>query len=272
LSIATRTDIRCDIIHKAIGSGVKGIYAEKPISRSIMDCKTAIAAATTNNVKLVYGATRRAMDIYQKAKELCWSGELGDIQHISTEFGRSALLWALPHAADLILYFSNSYNWSQVQGNCRISLKDYYPHKRELDDDPVVNNAYFLFENGISASMTPGNGWNIRVFCSKGILTVNGDGNHIEISKEKDIPNYFHGTEIITGDPVLSGTQKMIIELRDAVASNNPVNIVKPEEIVAGQELLFGVVQSFLEKGRIITRGELDEEFIITGRSGDFYA
>ncbi|MCG2616069.1 Gfo/Idh/MocA family oxidoreductase [Terrimonas sp. NA20] len=272
LSIATRTDIRCDVIRKAVSAGVKGIYAEKPISRSVADCKDAISAIRSGNVKLVYGATRRAMDIYRKAKKICWSGELGDVQHISTEFGRAALLWTLPHATDLILFFSNSHVWKEVQGNCRINQASYKHDRDELDDDPIVNNAYFSFDNGISASMIPGDGLNVRIFCSKGILTVNGDGHHIEISREGNFPNYFHKSEIITVDPLLSGTQRIFTALKNAVVSDSEVSIVTAEEILAGQELLFGIVQSFLAKGRIITPGELNENFVITGRSGDFYA
>jgi scyllo-inositol 2-dehydrogenase (NAD+) len=35
ISIATRTDVRCEIIQYAAQHGVKGFYAEKPISRSM---------------------------------------------------------------------------------------------------------------------------------------------------------------------------------------------------------------------------------------------
>lgn len=272
LSIATRTDIRCDIIHNAIEFGVKGIYAEKPISRSVNECRRAMDIVKARKIKLVYGATRRAMEIYRLAKKICCSGELGELQHISTEFGRAPLLWSLPHAADLIIFFTNSFTWIQAQGNCLFDWEDFNAQKQLLDSDPKVNFGYYLFDNGISASMIPGEGTNIRLHCTKGVITVNGDGHHIEINKQGKFPAYFHDYDIITANAEKSGTQNLFSELAEAVRADLPVTSIQPEEIVAGQELLFATVQSALAKGIIVTPDSLNTELIITGRSGKFYA
>src|SRR6185312_15282004 len=39
ISIATRTDVKAEIISYALEHGVKGFYVEKPLSRSVKECR-----------------------------------------------------------------------------------------------------------------------------------------------------------------------------------------------------------------------------------------
>ena len=269
VSIATRTDIRCEIIEHALDYGVRGFYAEKPISRSIYECRKILAAIQKKDAKIVYGANRRAMDVYKKAKQICLSGELGEIIHISAEFGKAPLLWTLPHVADMILYFAGTVQIESINGICNFSADNSI---KIIDADPLVNYAFFKFGNGITASISSINGLNIRIGCTRGNLTIHGDGEFIEINSRGKMEAYLHETKILKVSPAKSGTQCLFEDLRDALKLNKPVENITPEEILAGQKLLFGIVQSALKNGSAISTAELNEDFVITGKTGQFYA
>ena len=270
LSIATRTDVRCDIIRFGLEHGIKGFYAEKPISRSISDCRNILNQVDQHKAKIVYGATRRAMDVYSKAKEICWSGEIGEIEQITIEFGYAPLLWAHPHSVDLMTFFANSTSIKSIQGTCFIDENNI--QSNIVDDDPLIENAYIVFENGIRATITQTRGFNIRIGCTKGILTIHGNGNSIEINRTKVMTDYFHSVEEITVTPSKSGTQHLMEDLKKSVINNMEPTHIKPAEILCGQQILFGIVQSTLEGGRKITPGMLNEDLVVTGRTGVFYA
>ena len=56
-----------------------------------------------------------------------------------------------------------------------------------MDDDPIIENAFIKFKNGVNGLITSASGMNTRISCSQGTLTVGADGSWIEIEKE-DIP------------------------------------------------------------------------------------
>jgi scyllo-inositol 2-dehydrogenase (NAD+) len=271
LSIATRTNIRCDVIRYGLENGVKGFYAEKPFSNTLKDCRETLAKIEQHGAKIVYGTTRRAMDVYKKAKQICWSGELGDIREISLEFGRSPLLWTLPHATDLITYFADSTDVEFIQGYCTMD-DNTSTDNLIIDCDPIVENAFFKFSNGISATINQGGVLNVRIFCSKGNLTVHGNGYSIEINRNKQFKDYFHSIEEIKVESIKSGTQYMMEDLANSISFNTPVKIIKPKEIFCGHQLLVGILESTLRGGARVSPGDLNDDLYITGRNGANFA
>jgi predicted dehydrogenase len=269
VSIATRTQGRGDIIDAALKCGVKGFHIEKPIANSLSETKRILNNINEANAKLSYGTTRRAMDVFRYAKEFCYSGEIGDIQHITIEFGKSALLWTLPHATDLICFFANSTEIQNIQGVCTFSGD---VSECLIDCDPIVESSFIKFTNGISASINPTGILNVRISCSKGNLTIHGNGYCIEINRRKAQKDYFHSIEVIDVPSSLSGTQHMVQDLCSAVLEERPLRFINPSEIVAGQIMLFGIVTSALNKGVLVKPTDLNEELIVTGRTGNNYA
>jgi predicted dehydrogenase len=136
VSIATRSAERCDIIKFAAENGVKGIHAEKPISRNISDCRRALEAVVHNKVKFSYGTYRRYMEIYRKAKEMVNAGEIGELLEICIEHGKTMLMWNHPHSVDLILYYSDCLDVDFLQAFCQVNDPAY--NSSIVDDDPVV--------------------------------------------------------------------------------------------------------------------------------------
>lgn len=270
VSIATRTAERKKIIEIAVDNGVKGIFAEKPLARSVGDCRAILALLEKHDAKIVYGAARRAMATYRRAKEIAWSGEYGKVQTITIEFGRSPLLWSHPHSADLILYYSGGSPLAEVSGSCYID-----PGARSgdtVDFDPIIETAFFNFENGISATITQTRGMNVRIGCEKGIITIHGDGEYIEVNKSGATPAYFVEREDIRVEAVKSGAQALFADLYASIVEKRPVRSITPGEILTGTQMLVGVVGSSLLGSVKLSLARIPDNLIITGRSGNLYA
>jgi len=270
LSIATRTAGRSEIIEFAAEHGVKGIHAEKPLSRNMADCNRALDAVAKNGVELTYGTTRRFMDVYRRAKEIVNSGEIGELVEISIEHGRTMLMWNHPHSVDLLLFFSDCLNVDYVQATCAInssSIKDNL-----VDDDPITENAFVKFGNGVNGVITSAFGLNTRIAGTLGSLTVVADGSWIEIHKKtcEASPYHLH-VEKLEIAPEMSGTQRAFYELEAAVREDKELSI-HLEEIAISQQILFCFVLSSLRDGIRLRLSDLDDDFTITGRFGSLYA
>lgn len=268
LCIATRTLGRTDIIRYAATHNVSIIYIEKPISRSIKDCKLALDMCLKNNVLIGYGVNRRYHATYRKAKAILDSGVLGPLKEISIEHGRSALYWSHPHSVDLILYFANSTAIEYIQASCTYSTNYEFTNPMLIDDDPVIENAFIKFENGVSATITQIGGLNIRLSCEHGVMAIYGDGDSIEIRKGE---LYFDKVEHFKVDPSESATVTAFRELIEAFKLNTAAPISK-EEIKTNMVVLNGIVYSSNNQGQRVNPSDIPEELLITGKSGEFYA
>lgn len=270
--IATRTEGRTDIIKSSIDNGAKAIYLEKPISRSIAEAQNIIEYAAQNKVLLGYGVNRRYHATYLRAKEIIDSGELGEIVEIIVEHDRAQLFWTHPHSVDIIQFFAATTDLDFVQATCEFS-NGYLPTDNLLiDDDPTILNAFFRFNNGIQASITCGKGLNTRIACTKGVLTVLGDGYSIEINKESNImPYYYTETRAEIVDAAQSATQNVISQLAMGLETGE-FNAITPAEIVGNMAMLSGIVYSHIMGGKRIQADQIPADMVITGKSGNFYA
>lgn len=272
LSIATRTKGRTEIIKFGIDNGCKTIYFEKPICNTVLEAKEILSYAEKNNVTIGYGVNRRYHAAYRKAKQILESGELGNIEHICVEHNSANLLWAHPHSVDLILYFANSCELEYIQGNCSF-INDYVPQNfMDIDNDPLINNAFFKFKNGLSASINITKGLNTRITCEKGILTIYSDGSWIEINKLKD-SGYLNKGEIIEVETKLSATTTAFIELIEMSKGSNLLKSpITNSEIITGLIMLNGVTYSSLHGGVKVDPQNVPDEMRVSGKMGIWYA
>jgi predicted dehydrogenase len=271
VSIATRTEMRCEIIRFAAENGVKAIHSEKPISRNISDCSKALKAVADNNVKFSYGTYRRYMDTYRKAKDLIRCGEIGQLSEICIEHGKTMLLWNHPHSVDLLLFFSDCLDVDFVQAYCDIKASEYSPSF--LDDDPILEYAFVKFNNGVNGIVTSASGLNTRLSGTDGTILIVGDGTWLEIRKKTtDQTPYYLGVDKLLVESELSGTQRAFAELISAVRGDNDKLSITAEEIAAGQRILLSFAQSSISNGQKICPHQLDESFTVTGKFGDYYA
>ena len=105
LCVATRTIERTAIISDAINKGVKAIHLEKPICNSIKQLNELNKVVKENNIALTYGTIRRYFNIYNQAKEIADSGEVGTLQetsnlqrNISQNFQRVSIVVQYPRS------------------------------------------------------------------------------------------------------------------------------------------------------------------------------
>lgn len=270
LSIATRTPGRCEIIEFAANHGVKGIHAEKPISRSIGEFKTAARALKNNDVKLTYGATRRNMEVFRRAKQIALGGEIGDIVQISADFGRTLLMWNHPHSVDLLLYFADCKKVDFIQAYCPVTA--FNEKENLLDEDPIIEYAYVHFSNGIGGIISSAGGMNVCIAGDKGTITVAADGSWISIHKKGSGGGpYFLNRRKLDIEASRSGTQAAFDELISAVSLDEPLSLGL-DEIECGQLILLGFVLSALRGGRRVSLSEIPDDFTVTGRFGEMFA
>ena len=270
LSIATRTDGRCDIIEFAATNGVRGIHAEKPLGRSRAKCQRALSAVAAHGANLSYGTTRRYMDAYREAKRVFAEGSFGALQQATLEFGCSALLWTHPHSVDLAVFFSGAREVEFVQATCAIPTEAINGHV--VDADPKVESAFIQFTNGVRATLTCAGGLHTHLAGENGSITVGADGSWLESNKKAASDDAYplaHKRWKPTAS--LSGTQRAFAELADAIRGHGALGIT-PEEIALGCDILFAITWSSLQGGRRVTLAEVPADLTITGRSGALFA
>ncbi len=271
VTIATRTEGRADIVVDAAVRGVRGMHIEKPMARSMAECNRAIDALKTHGVHMTYGTTRRHMEIYLQAKAMVEAGEIGDLEEVVVEIGHTLLLWDHPHSTDMLLYFADTTQVDSVQATCRFERVS--EDRMLVDDDPVIDNAFYRFGNGVRGLITVGRGMNIRMTGSKGQLTVYADGSGIEVlTDRKGNSPYLLDRTDLTSTAVESGTQVAIAEIRDAILIGPRGSTIRFKEVQTGLRMLLGAVWSSMHGGCIAGLDEVPEEFTVTGRFGNLYA
>lgn len=271
LAIATRTRGRCEIIVEAVKRGVRGLHVEKPLARSVAECRRALAAVVESRVALTYGTTRRFMPAYRVARDVVRSGAIGDPIQIVVEHGRGSLLWSHPHSADLLLFFSGSTGVDYVQATCAIAPEAV--RGDEVDTDPVVEHAFVKFANGAAGLITATPGMSTRVAGTRGMVVVEADGRRATVSTKAapDSPYHDAGTPLTPLPPTPSGTQQALTELAAAVMGGRAVSITA-EEIAVGQHVLLACALSSLRGGRRVALSEVPDDFCVTGRTEGLYA
>lgn len=267
LCIATRANIRKDIIEFAVNNGVKIIYAEKPLCNSLNQCYKIISLLKNNNVNFALGVNRRYHEVYIEARKIVNQGEIGELIEIIVENGHSNLFWTHPHSVDMILFFAQSIKIESISGICS-SLLHASNNDELIDFDPMVEHAHFNFTNGIRATILKSRGSNVRLAGTKGNLTIHGDGKFIEIYKGKD---YYYNRKIIRLDCTVSATMNIFTNLINCYFKKSEP-IITLEEIETGMLMLVGIVQSSLNNGTKLYPDQIDKNIFITGRTGEHYA
>ncbi|HEY1170936.1 MAG TPA: Gfo/Idh/MocA family oxidoreductase [Verrucomicrobiae bacterium] len=270
VSIATRTEGRCEIVAYAAQQGVRGIHVDKPLGRSMVECRKALQSVEQHGTKLSYGTTRRCMDVFRLVKSLIAAGEIGELRQITIELGRAALLWSHPHSFDLMVYFATGREALGVQGACEIAPDAVKDHL--IDADPIIENASVRFSGGLNAVITTAPGLNVRFAGDLGLLTVGADGSWLTREKRTHTDRPYHGLpERIPFTPQASGTQRAFAELIAAVNGTGQPSIT-PAEVLLSNQLSFAVAWSALNGGQQMTLRDIPEDLTITGRQGQNYA
>jgi predicted dehydrogenase len=150
VAIATPTCLHFEMGMKCLQAG-KHILIEKPMARSVKECRDLIALAEKQKLVLMVGHTFIFSTPVRKIKEIIASGELGEIQYISSRRLNLGLFqkdinvaWDLaPHDISIILYI---FEEDPVSVNCQGKS-----HVTEGIED--VTNMTLNFTNGAFATV-----------------------------------------------------------------------------------------------------------------------
>jgi predicted dehydrogenase len=150
VAIATPTCLHFEMGMKCLQAG-KHVLIEKPMAGSVKECKDLIALAEKQKLVLMVGHTFIFSTPVRKIKEIIASGELGEIQYISSRRLNLGLFqkdinvaWDLaPHDISIILYILEE---DPVSVNCQGKS-----HVTEGIED--VTNMTLNFTNGAFATV-----------------------------------------------------------------------------------------------------------------------
>ena len=237
--IATRPATHKEITVYAAEHGVKGIYCEKPLCCSMEEADAMMVAVEKNGVKFNYGTQRRYMPFYRKMRELIDDGEIGTTQCVIAQYGVSAALWGLTHAADMMLYLAGDPEVEFVQGT--IVCKDEDWEDNRLNVDPGIAGGYVRFANGVHGYTTAGTGPEFEVCGSSGKMRTlnNGMSCHFRKVKEWRILGEVQFPDV----PRESGTVNGIKDIAEALDTGRETQ-GSLQLARRSQEMLMGMIES----------------------------
>lgn len=189
LTIGPRwVDQHRDMLLAAAERGVKGVYMEKPLCRTLAEADEMVAACQKNKVKVAIAFQTRYSPKLPLVRELIKSGKLGQVLEYRARGKEDARggaedLWVLgPHLMDLIQYFSGKAAWcfgNVLEKGRPITKADVKPGPegvRLLAGDEV--HATYRMADGAMASFdsvrNAGGGprFGLWICCSKGLIEL----------------------------------------------------------------------------------------------------
>jgi predicted dehydrogenase len=268
VSVATRAADRPGIVQTLAEYGVRGIYAEKPFSRSFADCEAAMSAVQAAGARLVLGTPRRFMRLYRRALEAVADGSLGRLIEVRIELlPNSALMWTLPHSVDLLVYLSGARSVKDVQAIGVIPAGGVCGQL--IDCDPIVTEATVRFDNGVIGRLHTGARFCVALVCECGeVQAVESEALLRTIRRGTAGPGRSEDQPI---SDTMSGTVRAFVELADAVQHGTP-SPVSPTEVLLNQALLATIAHSLTHQGQRVSLEEVPRELTITGKVGTLFA
>jgi len=123
VAVATPVHLHFELARKSLQSG-KHVFIEKPMASSVAECKELISLAEKKKLTLMIGHTFIYTSAVRKIKEIIDSGEIGQIQYISSRRLNLGLFqkdinvaWDLaPHDISIILHILGE---TPVSVNCQ---------------------------------------------------------------------------------------------------------------------------------------------------------
>lgn len=275
VGIATRTIGRADLIGIAIGAGVRALHVEKPLCNSVRELAAIEAALERSGALVTYGAIRRHLAPYRRARELADSGRFGALREIRVNLGGGTLFWTHPHSIDLILFGAGDRSVSGVQA--RLGNVSSGATRLDVVSDPLVIAAMICFDDGVTGHITRSLGSDFVLSCSEGEIAVRADGATTEIYATPEGQIYPVATPFDAAPAptshggTLAPIARLVAALDDDATALADVAVVT-RDMLRGQRILFAMLQSHLAQSRIVDPAEIDESLVIQARSGDRHA
>jgi scyllo-inositol 2-dehydrogenase (NAD+) len=270
VSVATRAQQRPGIVQTLAAHGVRGIYAEKPFSRSLAECYAATRAIEAAGSKLALGTPRRYTRLYRRAREIVASGRLGRLLRVRIQLDhRCLLLWTAPHCVDILVFFTGGGSVGYVEAACDI------PRDAVLGDvidcDPVVQSATIQFDSGVVGTLHAADQFGVVLVCERGEVQILEARQLLRVIHAHASLPHERGVQEEPINDEISGTVRAFAELAGSVRHDGPAPI-SADEVVLNQALLIAMAVSSMREGRRTGIDQLPPELSITGKLGSLYA
>jgi predicted dehydrogenase len=273
MGIATRTIGRADIIQAAVAAGTRALHVEKPLCTSSAELAALEKLLARDDVFVTFGAIRRHMQPYIAARNFVLSGALGELLEVQANMGNAPLYWAHPHSVDLLLFANQGAAVQSVSAR----LSGVEREGNAVASDPCIVSAELLFNNGVIGRITRSPGCDLIFSCSKGAITVEADGAETFIYEARDggYHRRFAWTAPDASDasPAPGGTlaaMTQLVSCLDGNLSARTANAIVKHDIMAGQRMMFAMVQS--DRDGVAVSLDALEDWTIWARSGALYA
>lgn len=246
LSITTRPEQHAEAMIYGAEHGVKGMFAEKPLCCSLAEADAIRDAFTRNRVMLEFGPPRRNWAVFQQARKIVESGELGSVQSVLGFAGNSIG----GHFFDTLLYLlGDPETIVSIQG----TLGDLNPAEGDESGmhfirDTGIKSAYVEFAGGRTLHVAgTGIGYDMEVVCTEGIIRVQNDGESLHIRKKDGL---FRAYDSVPVKPVelWSGTVRKIRSLIESMETGIP-GVSNLRIAMLSTEIGFGIYESHLRGG-----------------------
>ena len=249
LSITTRPEQHAEEMIYGAEHGVKGMFAEKPLCCSLVEADAIKDAFERNGVFLEFGPPRRNWAVYQQAREIVDSGELGALKSVVGFSGNSIG----GHFLDTLLYLLGD---PEPVTSIRGTLDELHPAEGDTVGmrfirDTAIQSALVEFGNGTTLHVAgTGVGYDVEVVCEGGIIRLQNDGESLYVRKKDGQHRAYDPIEI---EPVTpwSGTERKIRELVASVKTGEP-GISNLRVAMLSTEIGFGIYESHLQGGAAV--------------------
>ena len=216
VSICTPTSLHRKMTIDAADSGVKAIFCEKPIARSLEEADEMIKVCKRNRVVLAINQMRRWDPLYLKVKKLLIKDEIGKLQTI-VGYVDTALFMNSIHLLDMILYFAGNIDWM-----IGFLQKDFI---RIVDGKPDPGGlSYVRFKNGTHGFIkATGKSWEYHMFeidlqGDQGRIRLYNDGHKAELYKFKKSKHFSGYKELSRSKfPLIDNKERIVNAVKDII-------------------------------------------------------
>lgn len=259
LSIATRTDVKFEIMRLALEKGIKNFHIEKPLCNTTKELE--FYTKNSNKLNITFGTLRRYFDIFIKAKKLVNSKKFGKIVHIDINYGFEKLFWSHPHSIDTILFFLNDIYPNRVICDFKNLNFKFSKNTLYLKNDPYVNFINFTFKNNITASINKVGNMDTIIHLEKARIEIPNDGSNLKVIKYINLKN----------NPYKKESKPIIYEFKDKHSGTYAAykiheayflkkeNFPSNKHILYNQKIIFECLKSFLISNTQIKRNQIKE-------------
>ena len=175
VSVTTSAKPRAAIVIDCAQSGVKAIFAEKPMSLSLAEADAMVAACRDNRVTLAMGATRNWDLLWGRVRESIDAGDIGRVLQVNG-YGRGGLSHMGSHLLPLVLYLAG--------GEVQWVFGEMESDEKAAGDDDLMGIGYLAFDNEVRAFIrsvpTGGAHWEFDVIGETGRFHSIADASEIE--------------------------------------------------------------------------------------------